>query len=170
MDFYTKAMVTEIIKRNENKNLTDFPICSICNYSNGGHYFYASLYMDALMARRRVFSWVPGDRIYKGYWMLVTHDRAKNEFYLLNNYYKEYLYASSQVEDNRRSVFTWVDGVPRPECIWTVKDSCIFNNFYQYFLYESSLSFNVDRQLTPCWVPGTHVRHDVWEFALENKK
>ncbi|MGG5505609.1 MULTISPECIES: phosphatidylinositol-specific phospholipase C domain-containing protein [unclassified Myroides] len=168
MDFYTSDLVAEILKRNENKYCKELPIYSICNNYYGQHYFYASLYMDTAMKRRQVFGWEPGGKVTNGFWMLIPSENT-NEYYIFNTYYKEFLYASSFVTDNRRTVYTWIDAVPTVESRWTITNGNIHNVHYACNLYESSLSFSSDRKLVPCWAPGVSVLQDTWNLVLENK-
>lgn len=166
MDFYTSDLVSEIIKRNENKHLKSFPVYSICNNFYGKHYFYASKYMDSAMKRRQVFGWEPGGKVANGFWLLIPCGR-NNEFYIFNTYYKEFLYASSFIKDNRRTVFTWVNAVPTVESKWIVSNDKIYNSHYGCYLYESSLSYSNDRKLVPCWAPGVNVFQDQWNLVRE---
>ncbi|MBB1149039.1 phosphatidylinositol-specific phospholipase C [Myroides sp. NP-2] len=168
MDFYTNDLVTEIIKRNENKDFKDLPVYSIYNSYYGRHYFYASMYMDSAMKRRQVFGWSPGGQVTNGYWMLIPSG-SNNEYYIFNTYYKEFLYASSFVEENRRTVYTWADAVPTAESIWTITNNTIYNVHYACYLYESSLTYSEDRKLVPCWAPSVSVAQDQWTMVLENK-
>ncbi|MBC8949482.1 MULTISPECIES: phosphatidylinositol-specific phospholipase C [Xenorhabdus] len=169
MDFYTNAMVAEIIKRNENTDLYNLSIYSIFNEYYGRHYFYASLYMDSAEDRRQVFDWAPGDKVINGFWMLIPYDEDNDQYYIFNTYYKEFLYASIFIEDNRRTVFTWINGVPTRESVWTIKDGNIYNEYYECYLYESSLSYTENRKLVPCWAPGDPVAQDEWQMTFENK-
>ncbi|WP_143187432.1 RICIN domain-containing protein [Xenorhabdus eapokensis] len=169
MDFYTNALVAEIIKRNENRDLYNLPIYSIFNEYYGRHYFYASLYMDSKGDRRQVFGWAPGNKVINGFWMLIPYDENNNQYYIFNTYHKEFLYASVFIEDNRRTVFTWVNGVPTRESVWTIKDGNIYNEYYKCYLYESSLSYAENRKLVPCWAPGNQVAQDEWQMTFENK-
>jgi len=166
MDFYTRDLISEIIKRNENKHLKNLPIYSICNTYYGKHYFYASKYMDSAMKRRQVFDWEPGGKVANGFWLLIPCDRT-NRYYIFNTYYKEFLYASSFIKDNRRTVFTWVDAVPTEESKWIINNGRIYNFHYACYLYESSLSYSTDRKLVPCWAPGVDVSQDQWNLVRE---
>ncbi|WGL95839.1 RICIN domain-containing protein [Arsenophonus nasoniae] len=168
MDYYTSDLIAEIIKRNENKHFYNLPVYSIYNTYYGQHYFYASLYMDSEMKRRQVFGWNPGNKVANGYWVLIPLDKSRDQYYIFNTYYKEFLYASTFITDNRRDVFTWVDGVPTEESIWTVGSYYIYNEYYGCYLYESSLSFSENRKLTPCWAPGNRVLQDKWHLDYED--
>lgn len=168
MDFYTSDLVSEIIKRNENKDFKDLPVYSIYNTYYGQHYFYASKYMDSATKRRQVFGWAPGGKVSNGFWVLIPYGNA-NEYYIFNTYYKEFLYASTFVTDNRRTVFTWIDAVPTAESTWTINNDNIHNIYYDCYLYESSLSYSEDRKLVPCWAPGVGVSQDHWNLVFENK-
>ncbi len=168
MDFYTTDLVAEIIKRNENKYFKDLPVYSIYNTYYGQHYLYASLYMDSAMKRRQVFGWAPGGKVTNGFWVLIPYG-STNEYYIFNTYYKEFLYASSFVTDNRRTVFTWVDAVPTAESTWIISNDNIHNVHHACYLYESGLSYSKDRKLVPCWAPGVGVSQDHWNLVLENK-
>ncbi|MBE8587140.1 phosphatidylinositol-specific phospholipase C domain-containing protein [Xenorhabdus griffiniae] len=169
MDFYTDAMVAEIVKRNENRNLYNLPIYSIFNEYYGRHYFYASLYMDSVEERRQVFDWAPGNKVINGFWMLIPYDEKNAQYYIFNTYYKEFLYASVFIEDNRRTVFTRINGVPTRESVWTIKNGNIYNEYYKCYLYESSLSYTENRKLVPCWALGGNVAQDEWQMTFENK-
>lgn len=166
MDFYTSDLVSEIIKRNENKHLKNLPVYSICNTYYGKHYFYASKYMDSAMKRRQVFNWNPGVKVNNGFWLLIPCDRT-NRYYIFNTFYKEFLYASSFIKDNRRTVFTWVDAVPTAESKWIINNDKIYNFHYACYLYESSLSYSNDRKLVPCWAPGVDVSQEHWNLIRE---
>ncbi|PHM68750.1 phosphatidylinositol-specific phospholipase C [Xenorhabdus kozodoii] len=168
MDFYINVLIAEVIKRNENKDLYNLPVYSIFNDYYGRHYFYASLYMDPAEDRRRVFSWAPGNKVINGFWVLIPYDEKNNQYHIFNTYYKEFLYASTFIEDNRRAVFTWINGVSTRESIWTIKDGNIYNEYYECYLYESSLSYAENRKLVPCWAPGNQVAQDEWQMTFEN--
>lgn len=169
MDFYTDTLVAEIIKRNDNKFFKNLPVYSIYNEFYGKHYFYASAYMDSATDRRRVFGWSAGGKVREGYWLLIPYGKESEKYYIFNTYYKEFLYASSFIEDSRRDVFTWVEGVPTRESVWTLKNDYIYNEYYKCYLYESSLSFLENRKLVPCWAPGNRVSQSHWKMVLEHK-
>lgn len=168
MDFYTKDLVTEIIKRNENKYFKELPIFTIYNNYYGQHYFYASLYMDTAKKRREVFGWKPGGKVVNGFWVLLPSGKT-DEYYIFNTYYKEFLYASSFITDNRRTVYTWVDAVPTIESTWIIRNGEIHNVYYNCNLYESSLSYSNNRKLIPCWAPNERVIQDSWNLEFENR-
>jgi len=168
MDFYTEAMVQEIIKRNENKDLSGGRIYSIRNEYYGKHYLFSSIYQDSTLDRRQVFGWAPGYKIINGYWMIIPVDQEKKKYFIFNTYYKEYLYASSQVDDSRRTVYTWVKGTPTRESIWVIKNGKIFNEYYGCYLFESNLSHNETRKIVPCWEPGNIVIESDWKIIFEN--
>lgn len=166
MDFYTSNLVTEVVKRNENRFLKNIPVYSIYNSYYGKHYLYASEYMDTAMDRRQVFCWEPGGKLIKGYWLFIPVD-GTNEYYIFNTYFKEFLYASSFVTDNRRTVYTWISAVTTKDGTWTIENNEIYNVFYGCYLYESSLYYNGDRKLVPCWAPGKPVLQDEWFWDFE---
>jgi len=169
LDFYTDTIVREIIKRNENKDLHNLKVYSMGNRVYGNHYFYASLYMDNPMKRRQVFCWAQGNKVSNGYWVFIPVEGVENQYMIFNTYYKEFLYASTFIEDNRRTVFTWIDGVPTLESTWTIQGKTIYNEYYKCYLYESSLSFTENRKLVPCWAPGNLVNQAFWELVAEGQ-
>ncbi|PHM60196.1 hypothetical protein Xish_03341 [Xenorhabdus ishibashii] len=50
----------------------------------------------------------------------ICESKNNDQYYIFNTYYKEFLYASIFIEDNRRTVFTWINGVPTRESVWTI--------------------------------------------------
>lgn len=166
MDFYASKLVTEIIKRNDNRDFNNLPVYSIYNTYYGKHYFCASLYTDSAMDRRDVCGWTLGDPLASGYWVFLPHNEEKSQYYIFNTYYKEYLYASNLIKDNRRAVYTWVNGILTQESIWRIKGNLIYNEYYSCFLYECSLLSREHRRIVPCWAPGNPVTQDEWQMDL----
>ena len=162
MDYYTNNLVTEVIKRNDNKDISGYPIVTLYNPTYEGHYLYASGFITN--NRREVYCWEPGNLVREAYWVKIPYQNDK--YYLFNTFYREFLYASALVKDNRRYLYTCGDGTEYKEGLWEIKKHndtyTIYNEYYTCYLYESGITSKENRRFTPCWAPGNRVQQDNW--------
>jgi exonuclease VII large subunit len=86
--------------------------------------------------RRKIMTWVPGDRVREGEWLIEPGNGDASFFRIKNIYYGEYLFASSQTyDDQRREVFTWTPGSSLIESDWVLEPQ---NDSASYFYIKNS--------------------------------
>ncbi|UVO06486.1 phosphatidylinositol-specific phospholipase C domain-containing protein [Pectobacterium polonicum] len=172
MDFpdnYTH-LIKAIVKFNDHEVINHAASVSMYNteYNN---YIYASSLLDNVVSdntknKRRVVGWRVTDQpVSQGTWKIV---QADDSIYLFNTYYKEFIYASCYVKDDRRSVCGWILGVQNEiddACMWylykqagdvfTIKNKSFGEYFYATSLYDGDNKDN--RRKTACWHKGNVV-------------
>lgn len=98
----------------------------------------------------------------QGVWKIIS--AGKDNVFLYNTYYKEFMRATSYVKDNRRTVCTDLLGMAAPvddAFIWTMRDEpestySFLNKKYAEYFYETSLDDGKakdNRRQVACWQP-----------------
>ncbi|WP_224552791.1 phosphatidylinositol-specific phospholipase C [Pectobacterium versatile] len=169
MDFpdNCKYIVHAIVKFNDHTIINNANLIDIYNteYNN---YIYASSLLDDFVKNnannmRKVVGWeTVGQQVSQGRWKVIQADEG---VYLFNTFYKEFMYASYYVTDNRRSVCSWIPGVQNEiddACMWYISrvgDMFIIKNRqYAEYFYATSLNDGGNRRKTACWHPGNLVK------------
>ncbi len=120
--------------------------------------------------RRRVFTWIPGDK--KDGELKWKIEPYGDSYSIMNVEFNEYLYAASDdlnYDKDRRRVFTWVPGGKDEQSLWRVEpygdDIYIMNVKSKEYLYAADYAkYDDNRRRVFTWIPGEYIRQGTWKI------
>lgn len=174
MDFpnHSSEAIAAIIKFNNNEAIDNSLRVSIFNTKYDNYIYASSILVDDENERRKVVGWETGRDVYQGHWKIIHAN--DNLIFLFNTHYKEFMYATSSVKNNRRTVCTWVTGIGiDSSCLWELSEYndgtfSIKNVQHSEYFYASSLNDGDNRRITACWQPGNIVSQAFFVLSPES--
>jgi hypothetical protein len=124
--------------------------------------------------RRKIMTWVPGNQVREGDWLIEPGNDDASFFRIKNIYHGEYLYASGHTYDSdRREVYTWTPGSSVREGDWVLEpedDSASYfliknTHYSNEYLYAAGIKHDGDRRRVFTWRKGGPVINGRWEIT-----